>query len=117
MRGEGQGRHHALLCRNEPHISVQPSPQSFDWRSFVGEALRELAELIHFTPVYRLEQGLARREVTIERSDADASALRHGFEAGVGTAGAEDVGRRIEKALAIADCVGASLAHGIRCTI
>ena len=84
--------------------------------SFVCEPLRELAELIHFTPIDRLEQGFARREVTIERSYADASALRHGFEAGVGAADAEDVGRRLEQALAIADRVGASLAHGISCT-
>jgi hypothetical protein len=98
-------------------IGVQPASQRFDGLRFVCKPLRELAELIHFTPIDRLEQGFARREVTIERSYADASALRHGFEAGVGTAGAEDVGRRIEKTLAIADCVRASLAHGIRCTI
>ena len=116
MRREGQGRHHALLRRNEPHIGVQPAPQGFDRRSFVGEPLRELAELIHFMPIDRLEQGFARREMTIERSYADAGALRHGFEAGVGAAGAEDVGRRLEQALAIADRVGASLAHGICCT-
>ena len=84
---------------------------------FVSEALRKLAELIDFTPIHSLEQGLARREMTIERSYADAGALRHSFEAGVGAAGAEDVGRRIEQALAIADRIRARLAHEICCPI
>ncbi len=90
--------------------------KGFDGRSFKGEPLRELAELIHFTPIYRLEQGFARWKMTIERSYADSSALRHGFEARVGAAGAEDVGRRLQQALAIADRVRASLADGICCT-
>jgi hypothetical protein len=65
---------------------------------------------------FRPEQGFARREVTIERSYADARALRHGFEAGVGATGAEDSGRRLEQAFTIADRVDARLARGICCT-
>ena len=97
-------------------LACKPAPQGFDGLSFVGEPLREFAELIHFTPIDRLEQGFPRREMTIERSYAHPGALRHGFEAGVGAAGAEDVGRRLEQALAIADRVGAGLAHGVCCT-
>jgi hypothetical protein len=49
--------------------------------------------------------------VTIGRSYADASPPRHGFEAGVWAARAEDVDRRLEQALAIADPVRARLAR------
>jgi hypothetical protein len=95
---------------------VQPAAQSFDRRRFAGEPLRELGELIDFAPIDRLEQDFAGREVSIERSDPDPGALRHGFEAGVGPAGAEDVSRRLEQALAIANRVGARLARGVCCT-
>jgi hypothetical protein len=96
---------------------MQPAPQSVDRRCFASEALRKLAELIDFTPIHSLEQGLARREMTIERPYADAGPLRHSFEAGVGAAGAEDVGRRIEQALPIANRIRARLAHEICCPI
>ena len=92
---------------------MQPAPQGLDGGSLPPQLIRELAELIHLVAIDRLEQRFASRKVAVERSDADASALGHGFEAGVRAAGAEDRGGRLQETLAIADRVGAGPARGL----
>ena len=64
-------------------------------------------------PVHRLEQRLARREMPVERADADAGSSGDRLEAGVGPARAEDGGRRFEQQLAVAHRIGARTAGGL----
>ena len=80
----------------------------------VGLALQrfgQFAELLHLAPIDRLEQRLARREVAIERPDADPGPFRHGLQARLRAAGAEHGLRSLQHALAIADRVGAGPAN------
>ena len=111
MGGKRQRRHHALFGGDEPYVGMHPLPDSFERRDFAGEPFGEFAELIHFVPIDRLEQRLAGREVTVERSDADAGGFRYGFEAGVRAASAENVGGHFEQPLAVALGVYARLAQ------
>ena len=88
--------------------------ERLDWRGFALQVLRQLPELLHLPAIDGLEQRLARRKVAVERADADTGPPRHGFEARLRAAGAEDRLRRFQHALAIAERVGAGLAEGFR---
>ena len=107
-----QRRRHALLGGDELDIGAQPAPQGVDRIGFALQLLGQFAELLHLAPIDGLEQGLAGREVAIERADADAGASRHGLQARVRPAGAEHGLRGLQHALAIAHRVGAGLANG-----
>ncbi len=48
------------------------------------QSLGQTRELVDFAAIDRLEQGFARREVTVERADADAGALGDSLEARLG---------------------------------
>ncbi len=83
----------------------------FERRGFAGETFGKFAKLIHFVPIDRLEQHLSGWKVTVESSDAHAGSFRHGFEAGVRAASAENVGGHFEQPLAVALGVYARLAQ------
>ena len=107
MRRERQRREHALLCGDQLNVGVKPAPQSIDRGGLSRQLPRKLAELIHLVAVNGLEQGLARREVAVERPNPDPGRPSDGLEAGVRSARAEHGRRGLEEALAIADRVGA----------
>ena len=92
-------------------MDLQPAAQRLDRLGLVLQLLGQFAELLHLAPIDGLEQGLARREVPIERADADTGPSRHGLQARVGAAGAEHRLRRLQHALAVADRVGAGLSN------
>ena len=73
----------------------------------------KLGQLVDLAAIDRLEQGLARREVAVERADADAGPPGDGLQARVRAAGAENPGSRLEQPLAVADRIGARLARNI----
>src|ERR1700722_17033497 len=106
-----QRRRHALLGGDEFDIGSQPAPQGIDWIGLALQRFRQFAELLHLAPVDGLEQRLTRREVTIERPDADPGPSRHSLKARLGAAGAEHGFRSLQHALAIADRVGARLSN------
>ncbi len=54
---------------------MQPAPQGLDGGASPPKLFGKLAELVDLVAIDRLEQGLARREVAVERSDADAGAF------------------------------------------
>ena len=62
-----------------------------------GKLLGEIDELVDLVAVDGLEQRLARREMAIERADADPGRAGHRLEAGVRAAGAEHVARRLQQ--------------------
>src|SRR5262249_39718782 len=100
-------RHHSLLRRDELDVGLQPATQRVDGFGLALQLLCEFAELLDLAPIDGLEQRLARREVTIERTDTDTGPLGDRFKTRVRAARAEDRLRRFQHALAIADCVGA----------
>src|SRR5262249_25694712 len=92
---------------DERDVGAQPAAQGLDRRGLAPQMFRQLGELLHFTPVDRLEQGLSGREMAIERADADPGLARHGFEAGLRTSGAERFLGGGEETLAVAQRIGA----------
>ena len=111
MHGKRQRRQHALLGGNEFDIGSQPATQRVDGLSLALQRFRQFAELLHFAPIHRLEQGLASREVAVQRPDADTGASCHGLQARVRTAGAEHNLGSLQHALAIANRIGAGSAN------
>ena len=88
---------------------MQPCAQRFRRMPVLGQLFGEVAEMVHLMAINRLEQGLARREMPVERADADACLTRNRFQARLRAAGAEDLRRRFEQKLAVADRIGARL--------
>ena len=75
------------------------------------QLLGKFAELLDLASVHGFEQRLARREMAVERADADAGAFCHGLQARLRTAGAEHGLRSLQHALAIAHRIRAGLAN------
>ena len=55
----------------------------FDRRRLVLQLFRKFDELLDLAAIDGLEQRLARREMAVERADADPGASRHRLQAGV----------------------------------
>jgi hypothetical protein len=111
MHGERQRSRHALLGGNELDIGSQPATQGVDRISLALQLFRQLTELLYLAPIDRLKQGLASREVTVKRPDADTGSSCDSLQARVRTTGAEDSLRGLQHALAIANRIGAGLAN------
>ena len=80
-----------------------------------GKLFGQLAELIDLVPIDRLEQRLARREMSIERADARRPRVARPPPGSPAAPPALNIcGRRLEQAFAIADRVGARLAGARR---
>jgi hypothetical protein len=77
------------------------------------QALGKIGQLLHLTPVNRLEEGLARRKVPVKRANTDTGRSRDGFEARRGAASAEHGFCGREDPFAVADCVGTRLSRGL----
>ena len=115
-----------LARRARGRVSAPPACPSW-WRprryshAASGAALRvggasaarvfgEFYKLIDLTAIDGLKDVLARREMAVERADADAGLARHGFEAGIRAARVEHVTRRDKQPVAIAQRIRARLA-------
>src|SRR5262245_1416844 len=70
------------------------------------------AQQVDLVAVRRLDERGARREVTVERADADAGAPRDVLQRGVRAVLGECLDRRPEQLLAVAPRVGAQRAFG-----
>lgn len=103
-----------LLGRNEVNEPEHPRAQRLDR----GQSRRELPsrgdELIHFTAIYRLDQGIPGGEVTIECSRPYARLLGHVIQAGIGAIAGECLLGRIQNAFTVPLCIGARFALGGR---
>jgi len=105
--GKRQRRGHTLLGCDELDNRAHPAAQSLHRRSLVFQPLRELPQLLHFMLIDGLVQSFTGGKVAVERSDSDSGAPRHGFEARIRAARAENRLRGRKQALAIADRIGA----------
>ena len=112
LNGERQCGGHALLGGDELDIGSQPAAQGIDGRGSHLQLFRQFDELLHLAAIDCLEQILTRREVAVERPDADAGPSGHGLQARVRTARAEHGLCRLQHALAIANRIGAWLPNG-----
>ncbi len=90
---KSERRRHALFCSNELHIRAHPVTERLDRRHLSFQPIGQIGELLHFAAVHRFEQGFARGEMPVEGADADTGRSRDGFEAGLGTTGAENLWR------------------------
>ena len=108
---ELQRSHHAFLGRDELDIGAKPAPQCLERIGLLPQLLREIAELLHLTTVDRLEQGFARRKVTVERADPHAGTFRHRLQARFRAAGAEHRLRSLQQPFTIANGIGTGSAE------
>jgi len=67
--------------------------------------------LLNLVAVDRIEQGLARRKMTVKGADADTGRLCDGFEARFGSTSAEHGSRSLKDSVAVPECVGARLSR------
>ena len=65
VHSDGESGGHALLRGHERDIGAHPAAQRLQWRQVRLELLRQFHKLFHLVTVYRLEQGLAGREVPV----------------------------------------------------
>ena len=72
MRDELQSLDQTLLGCDQANVGVQPVPQRLDGVAIEGELSGQLAEMVDLVTVDGLEQRLARWEMPIQRSYADA---------------------------------------------
>ena len=94
IRAVGDGREsgeHPPLGRDHPEVCVQPAPERLRRVGLGQQLLCEGDEFVDLVAVDRLEQRLARREVSVKRGNSDAGTARHRLEAGAGAALGEDV--------------------------
>ena len=101
VHGERQRRDMPFFVATSSTLDVKPAPKASTGAVSAASCSRQLAELIHLATINCLEQGLARREVAIERPDADPGRPRDGLEARVRSARAEHGLRGLEQPLAI----------------
>jgi hypothetical protein len=107
------GRDHSFgrdIVDKQPH----PGVQRFARRQRRSEAICRIGQLLDLPAVDRFDYRLAGRKVTVESADADAGAPRDLVQADVGPGAGERQLGRLEQPVAIAQRVGARLAHALR---
>ena len=89
---------------------MEPAPQRLQRRRLGSERDGEIDKLVDLAAVDSLEQRLARREMAIERADADPGGAGHGLEARIRPAGAEHVARRGKQQVPVSQRIRARFA-------
>ena len=88
------------------------------WRSAstgcdpVFQLFGQIAKVLDFAAIDRLEQGFTRWEMPIQCADAYAGGSGNGFQARLGATGTENLPGRLDYTLVIANGVGTGLSQG-----
>src|SRR6202158_2865448 len=98
---------HALLGGDELDIGSQPAAQGIDGRGRILQCFCQFDELLHLAAIDCFEHILTRREVAVERTDADTCLFSDGLQASFPTARAEHRFCGRQHSLAIANRIGA----------
>ena len=107
VNGERQRGGHALLGGDELDIGSQPTAQGIDGRGRILQFFGQFDELLHLAAIDCFEQILTRREMAVERTDADTRPFSDGLQARFRTARAEHGFCCRQHALPIANRIGA----------